>query len=306
MFLVEHKSTSKPIGPGELFWQHLTVNHETPLYLDAARRSGYPVKGVIYDVLRKPALRPKVKETPEEFEVRNLETIVGEPDAYLARGKTVRFDTESCEAMIDLAESTRAVRASRKSGIWPRHPHACERYGRMCDYFRVCSGDARIDDDERFEARAPSPTISKSSLEVWHRCPREFYFSKELGRRPRSKSGALEMGSALHKALEHWFKTLEMPRVECTDPFDAAKLNAMATAYAVRWAFEPWRVVGVETEFSVPIVNPSTGRAMRGVRLTGFFDAIIEETQVYDTVSHTPPSTIAAPADETRQCNLWA
>ena len=42
------------------------------------------------------------------------------------------------------------IRMSENSGSFPRNPGACEKWGRFCEYFDVCSGTASIDDNSRF------------------------------------------------------------------------------------------------------------------------------------------------------------
>lgn len=274
-YLVEHKSTSSGIAPGEAYWRHLAINNETPLYLSAARALGHDVHGVVYDVLRKPALRPKVAETPEEFRVRCLGAIAETPDEYLARATVVRSRQEIEEATIDLLASTKAIREARRRGVWIKQPHSCERYHRWCEYFPVCNGEARITDDVRFEDRETSETISKSGLETWHRCPREFFFGRVLGRQAkRADTGPLAMGVSMHKALDTWASGSDMPDVVMRDPFEAAKLNAMVAAYACRWSRDEWEVVAIEKEFSVPVRHPVTRRKTKEV-LHGFIDAIV-------------------------------
>lgn len=56
---VEHKTTSEDIGIGSIYWRRLTLNAQVSTYYAGARALGHHVEGCIYDVLRKPALRPK-------------------------------------------------------------------------------------------------------------------------------------------------------------------------------------------------------------------------------------------------------
>jgi hypothetical protein len=58
-FVHEYKSTSSSVDPDSDMWKRLTLNTQTRLYTYAAHRLGLGMCGVIYDVWRKPAIRPK-------------------------------------------------------------------------------------------------------------------------------------------------------------------------------------------------------------------------------------------------------
>lgn len=55
---IEHKSTSEEIGLGSTYWRRLTLDPQISTYYAGARALGHDVEGCVYDVVRKPALRP--------------------------------------------------------------------------------------------------------------------------------------------------------------------------------------------------------------------------------------------------------
>lgn len=55
---VEHKTTSSEIGPGSAYWKRLQMDTQVSTYYQGAKSLGHEVEGCLYDVLRKPALRP--------------------------------------------------------------------------------------------------------------------------------------------------------------------------------------------------------------------------------------------------------
>jgi hypothetical protein len=73
LHLGEYKSTSKPIDPGSLYWDRLKLDSQLTLYLIEARHaqlagqleqygisaSDSLISGMLYDVWRKPTIRPK-------------------------------------------------------------------------------------------------------------------------------------------------------------------------------------------------------------------------------------------------------
>jgi hypothetical protein len=185
-WLVEHKTTSEDISGGATYWVRLRMDGQTSMYYEGA---GVELEGAIFDVLKKPTIRPskatpddkrkytkektdkktgevtpaklyanmrEFDETPEEYGARFAALIAEKPDAYLARGEVVRLESELEEARWDVYETTRAIHESRKRGFHPRNPGACFQYGSICSYFGVCSGTDSLDNAERFEYKAPT------------------------------------------------------------------------------------------------------------------------------------------------------
>lgn len=191
---VEHKTTAEDIGPGTLYWRRLTLDTQVSTYYAGAKALGHEVDGCLYDVVRKPALRPSqvpllddegVKivldangervrtkdgkkwrqtgdtelgyvlqtrtETPEEYEQRLTEDVAANPDKYYQRGDVVRLEADEREAQQDTWQLARAMREDELAGRFPRNPDSCQRYGRMCAYFDVCTGVASLEDPARFE-----------------------------------------------------------------------------------------------------------------------------------------------------------
>jgi hypothetical protein len=56
---IEHKTTSQDIGLGSAYWKRLTLNSQVSTYYAGAKSLGVEVQECIYDVLKKPALRPR-------------------------------------------------------------------------------------------------------------------------------------------------------------------------------------------------------------------------------------------------------
>jgi hypothetical protein len=58
IYLMEHKTTSDKIDD-PVYWQRLNVDNQVSLYWKAAIQAGYNIKSILYNVISKPALRPK-------------------------------------------------------------------------------------------------------------------------------------------------------------------------------------------------------------------------------------------------------
>jgi hypothetical protein len=90
-------------------------------------------------------------ETVDEYEARLTEEVATRPDKYFQRGDVVRLEADEREAALDAWQLTQAMREGQRLGRHPRNPDACQRYGRVCSYFDVCTGIASLDDSTRFE-----------------------------------------------------------------------------------------------------------------------------------------------------------
>lgn len=55
---IEHKTTSRDIGLGSVYWRKLTLDPQVSTYYEGAKSLGFEVDECIYDVIRKPGQRP--------------------------------------------------------------------------------------------------------------------------------------------------------------------------------------------------------------------------------------------------------
>jgi hypothetical protein len=168
VLLVEHKTTSSDITRGSDYWKILRLDGQVSIYFEGARASGYDVAACLYDVIRKPGIRPlkatpeedrKFKkdgtlyanqrvddETPDEYEGRLAAAIAEDPNRYFARGEIVRLESEMADAMYDVWSMGRQLRESELANRFPRNSDACTRWGRTCEFFSVCCGEADLED----------------------------------------------------------------------------------------------------------------------------------------------------------------
>ncbi len=168
--VIEHKTTSSDIGQGSDYWRKVSaLDPQISTYIAGANAAGHNVEDCLYDVVRKVAMRPfkatpeesrrytKVgrldvrqhehDEAPEAFRLRVRAAIAEAPEKYFARGPIVRLERDAAEHAADTWQMAWILRESENAGRYPRSPGSCERFGRFCDFFEVCSGNASIDDD---------------------------------------------------------------------------------------------------------------------------------------------------------------
>jgi hypothetical protein len=302
-YVMEHKSSSEDIGPGSAYWRKLTLDAQVSNYLIGARAMGFEPDGVLYDVLRKPALRPYEvnsrrthPESPEAYRERCVEAISEKPDHYYQRGVVVRLEDEERDAAFDMWWTAELIRQAHNTNRWPRNVDACSQYNRMCDYWEVCSGEASINDAMHYEIGEPHreldgrhhlPMLTSSSSRTFRACAKRYYYAYELGARARQVAGALSFGRRIHAGLEAWLKggrdldaALAALRSGAPLDHDIAKAEAMLVGYHARWADEPFDVLAVEKEFVAPLVNPETGAKSRTFVRAGRVDAIVRRQDV--------------------------
>jgi hypothetical protein len=181
LYLQEHKTTSDDVETvGDDYWQRLALDTQVTLYREELeRRTGEPV-AILYDVLKKPGGKPKLKEairrrkdetdeqhearkeaareTWQEFEDRLVAEMLAAPDEYLVRREVHRTSEQTAEILAELAEVARDI--DTYSGVYPRNDSACSaRYG-SCPFLGVCSGAQQLDDPKFTRLATPHPELA--------------------------------------------------------------------------------------------------------------------------------------------------
>lgn len=59
VWILEHKTTSRDFSPTASYWDELRFGRQIGLYVSAARALGHEPAGVIYDMLKRPSLKPE-------------------------------------------------------------------------------------------------------------------------------------------------------------------------------------------------------------------------------------------------------
>ncbi len=165
--VLEHKTTSEEIDPSGLYFRKLAIDDQIGLYIDAAESLGWTTDGVLYDVIRKPTLKPHAAtpadkrkyrktdgklhanqrehdENRDDYADRLVQAIAAKPDAYFRRYEAVRLESERERARRDIDRLAHEILNVHPEEPQPRTPDNCRRYGRMCPYFDVCTGTAEL------------------------------------------------------------------------------------------------------------------------------------------------------------------
>lgn len=173
--LVEHKTCSEAIeAPDAPYWQQAQLSSQVSKYLLLAWQCGFKLDGCIYDVIRKPKLKPRAltkrevlgivgtgayfgaqvstpvadrvmrgKQTAECHELygyRLTADIRANLGSYFQRREVPRPDHDLLEYATELWDAATEMREARQHGRHLRNPDACMNYGRPCAYLGICSG----------------------------------------------------------------------------------------------------------------------------------------------------------------------
>lgn len=245
-FLVEHKTAGETIDvPDSPYWRRLEIDAQVSAYTLAVWQRGFKVYGILYDVIRKPEIRPKTItskvsqqialshsycgfatdelpipdsiETAGLYERRLIADISTRPDWYFQRKTIYRNDSQLLEYARELWATADEVRSARVESRHYRNSNACMNWGRPCEFLGICSGHDTPDSAKWIkrpqvhdELNLPSDgrdILTHSRLSTFRTCRRKHYYRYELGikRADREEAESLFFGSIFHAALAAWW-----------------------------------------------------------------------------------------------------
>lgn len=172
--IVDHKTTSEDISdPLSPYWRQLTVEAQPTHYILLEWLNGRRVDGALWDVVRKPQIRPaklsaaELKsltfthkyygaDLPEEeialaqqtqreslalYEMRLAHDCTAErPEWYFQRRRVPRLESEIHEHATELWEHGQEILHARNESRWARNSGACMLYKTPCKFLGICSG----------------------------------------------------------------------------------------------------------------------------------------------------------------------
>jgi len=158
--LLEHKTTSFDMGT---FVQTLWTDFQTRLYQERyGAFKDIEIKSVIFNILRKNNKRRYKRdggETDEQFLSRLRECHSG-PEMY--HREELYFDpvltAEIGEQVWDLKDN---IQLCARKDRWYKNESTCRQYGRMCDYYALCSSaDSPFVLDDLYETKRAHSELS--------------------------------------------------------------------------------------------------------------------------------------------------
>lgn len=188
-WIVDHKTTSSTILGFERYWQGLQVDGQMANYCLAFNAQGFiydvikkptiklkesiaqtdpegnPIfllpggelalkkDGSHYKSCPKGAKAQKRPETVDEYQARIEASITEDPEPWYQWREHPKLEDDMHEARMDLWQQVEMYRACANDGRFPRNSNACvNRYG-TCQYIRVCTDQASIEDDAVFRTK---------------------------------------------------------------------------------------------------------------------------------------------------------
>lgn len=176
--LYDHKTTSQTIeDPNGLFWRGLQTDSQHQHYELLAWLNGIKFDRIVWDVVRKPTIRPRRltkaetdalassgqwhgaaisrdgleetiqhgRESVELFGARLTAEVLNNPARYFARRTVVRSRPELAEYANELFQIGQSMDQARRESSHYRNAAACFQYGTPCEYLEICSGHDRED-----------------------------------------------------------------------------------------------------------------------------------------------------------------
>ncbi|MCE5327858.1 MAG: PD-(D/E)XK nuclease family protein [Planctomycetaceae bacterium] len=142
MALLEYKTAGEDIGEGSDYWQRLHADPQLSLYILAARSLGHDVSTCLYDVTRKPTIRCKKSETPQQFGQRLYGDINERPEYYFQRREIPALEDELREFQVELWQQICALQDSMASHRWYRNINrmTCA----YCEYSELCFNNIQV------------------------------------------------------------------------------------------------------------------------------------------------------------------
>lgn len=154
-WIVEYKTASRLDSS---YFDRLYVDSQITMYMYAMTRLGYDVAGVIYRVIRKPALRRMKNETIKAFLDRITEDIAKRPEFYFEERQLYRSKDDLKQFERDLYLQARLSNTLHKSGCSFQYSTACSMYG-ACEYLPLCMNENGA--DALFEYREPNEELKE-------------------------------------------------------------------------------------------------------------------------------------------------
>ncbi len=145
-------------------------------------------------------------------------------------------------------------------------------------------------------------TESNSSLSTFRDCPRLYRYKYIDMLVPDKTSESLSLGLLGHNAMEIYYKDGLPAALEMLTNFDAddqdkvlriGKVKALLNGYVANYGLQDFdKVLEVETEFKIPMVNPETGHKSNKVELVGKIDLIAEKNGENWLIDHKFKGTV--------------
>lgn len=145
-FILETKTTKALVGdPDHDYWKRKELDQQVSIYLWANRGYEY----VLYDVVRRPPMRLKARESMEDFRERVFQYVLENKYDMFVRKKFYRTKEQLVEMGCDLVDVEDLI----ATGKFPKNTANCFAHRRRCVYIGVCKLECKLSDNKLFKAK---------------------------------------------------------------------------------------------------------------------------------------------------------
>lgn len=151
LMVLEHKTTGDSLDSDSSFWTASRIDTQITLYMLAARHLGFNVQGVVYDVIRKPSIAPKLigkgngrnRESVAEYGERLAADLGERPHFYFQRREIPRFDSELAELQEEAWQVAKDIHQADKRSQHYRNSAACAAMY-PCEFLDICANRVNL------------------------------------------------------------------------------------------------------------------------------------------------------------------
>lgn len=220
LWMNEVKNCNEDISAGSPYWLRMAIEAQVSQYVLAKWAQGQKLAGTVYDVVRRPGIRPKKVdskmaaeimtgfccgfplnhgeneypggvETPALYMYRVARESLDDPAQYFARQTVPRLDSEVLEYAQELWDDATAMREAALKERHSRNTGACMKWGKPCPYLGVCSHHDSFESSnwqrvERVHQELAHEgdgrdLITHSRKQLFKDCPRKHHYRYNLG-----------------------------------------------------------------------------------------------------------------------------
>lgn len=242
---LEHKTTTTSLEDlSHPYYRKLAFDLQISAYHLAQLLMEEELDQTIYDVVRKPMLRPKKltkaaiteiesgeysgipfkedysleleagdTESPELFEMRLFADIIANPDNYYLRHGNITRSQQQCVDTFQLLNTVaQDIVNCCKNNAFYQNDKACSNFNTPCEYISLCCGTSDPTSDEWKKREGSSlsgdESLSVSKIACFMECRRKFYWRYvQKIQRNRETPLPLSFGGAFHECLESYWNS---------------------------------------------------------------------------------------------------
>jgi len=134
-WVLELKTSS--LSPTE-FSQRMRSHAQATGYVWVAQKLGYPVVGIIFDVIRKPLLRKGSSENQDQFGQRIMSDYKNRPHNYYFREFSYRTPDDVERWRVDTVNFIDELKRKKRTQRFYRNCLSCFSFHSECPYYKVC------------------------------------------------------------------------------------------------------------------------------------------------------------------------